>query len=162
FGPIAPGGSLQLKFRAPEIHAFIGHVLEGQEAPPAIDYIERVPFERAYRVAAMPIGGEGGLYVLLFRVQSAARRIHRMPPPAIAYVELGPLARAYRVAAMPIGGEGGLYVLFFRAQSGARRIDRMRTDFVANASHELRTPRAPIAGFIETLRGPARNDAKAR
>src|SRR5690606_29729447 len=84
FGPIAPGGSLQLKFRAPEIHAFIGHVLEGKEAPPAIDYIERVPFERAYRVAAMPIGGEGGLYVLLFRVQSEARRIDRMRTDFIA------------------------------------------------------------------------------
>lgn len=84
FGPIAPGGSLQLKFRAPEIHAFIGHVLEGKEAPPAIDYIERVPFERAYRVAAMPIGGEGGLYVLLFRDQSEARRIDRMRTDFIA------------------------------------------------------------------------------
>ena len=38
----------------------------------------------------------------------------------------------------------------------------MRADFIANASHELRTPLASISGFIETLRGPARNDEKAR
>lgn len=37
----------------------------------------------------------------------------------------------------------------------------MRSDFVANASHELRTPLASLRGFIETLQGPARNDAKA-
>jgi two-component system phosphate regulon sensor histidine kinase PhoR len=38
----------------------------------------------------------------------------------------------------------------------------MRADFVANASHELKTPIAGIMGFIETLRGPARDDADAR
>ncbi len=38
----------------------------------------------------------------------------------------------------------------------------MRADFVANASHELKTPIAGLAGFIETLRGPARDDAGAR
>jgi two-component system phosphate regulon sensor histidine kinase PhoR len=38
----------------------------------------------------------------------------------------------------------------------------MRSDFVANASHELRTPLAALSGFIETLAGPARDDADAR
>jgi two-component system phosphate regulon sensor histidine kinase PhoR len=38
----------------------------------------------------------------------------------------------------------------------------MRADFVANASHEIRTPLASIKGFIETLRGPARDDTTAR
>jgi two-component system, OmpR family, phosphate regulon sensor histidine kinase PhoR len=52
--------------------------------------------------------------------------------------------------------------LFFRDQSEARKLDRMRSDFVANASHELRTPLASMTGFIETLKGPARNDLAAR
>src|SRR3712207_4483643 len=38
----------------------------------------------------------------------------------------------------------------------------MRADFVANASHELRTPLASVLGFIETLQGPAKDDAAAR
>jgi len=38
----------------------------------------------------------------------------------------------------------------------------MRGDFVANASHELRTPLASVLGFIETLRGPAKDDAEAQ
>ncbi|MBF9234892.1 two-component sensor histidine kinase [Microvirga sp. BT350] len=53
-------------------------------------------------------------------------------------------------------------VLFFRDLTSARRLEAMRADFVANASHELRTPLASLLGFIETLQGPARNDAKAR
>jgi two-component system, OmpR family, phosphate regulon sensor histidine kinase PhoR len=42
------------------------------------------------------------------------------------------------------------------------RMDRMRADFIANASHELRTPLASLTGFIETLLGPARDDAANR
>jgi two-component system phosphate regulon sensor histidine kinase PhoR len=38
----------------------------------------------------------------------------------------------------------------------------MLADFVANASHELRTPLAAVTGFIETLRGHAKDDANAR
>jgi two-component system phosphate regulon sensor histidine kinase PhoR len=38
----------------------------------------------------------------------------------------------------------------------------MRADFIANAGHELKTPLAALIGFIETLRGPARDDGAAR
>jgi two-component system phosphate regulon sensor histidine kinase PhoR len=43
-----------------------------------------------------------------------------------------------------------------------RQAERMRGDFIANVSHELRTPLATLLGFIETLRGHARDDPKAR
>ena len=42
------------------------------------------------------------------------------------------------------------------------RGQRQRADFVANASHEIRTPLAAIVGAIETVQGPARDDAEAR
>lgn len=42
-----------------------------------------------------------------------------------------------------------------------RRSEQTRADFVANASHELRTPLSSLIGFIETLRGPAREDLEA-
>jgi two-component system, OmpR family, phosphate regulon sensor histidine kinase PhoR len=47
-------------------------------------------------------------------------------------------------------------------ETEVRMSERMRADFLANASHELRTPLAAIIGFIETLRGPARDDQVAR
>jgi two-component system phosphate regulon sensor histidine kinase PhoR len=40
--------------------------------------------------------------------------------------------------------------------------EQMRTDFVANVSHELRSPLTAVSGFIETLLGPAKDDAEAR
>lgn len=42
------------------------------------------------------------------------------------------------------------------------RVERMRAEFVSNVSHELRSPLASLVGFIETLKGPARDDAAAR
>lgn len=43
-----------------------------------------------------------------------------------------------------------------------KRSELARVDFLANASHELRTPLTSLAGFIETLKGSARDDPEAR
>lgn len=53
-------------------------------------------------------------------------------------------------------------VLLFRDETDLRRAERTRADFLANASHELRTPLASLSGFIETLRGHARDDREAQ
>jgi two-component system phosphate regulon sensor histidine kinase PhoR len=58
--------------------------------------------------------------------------------------------------------DGSLALIVLHDTTALRRAERMRADFVANASHELKTPIAGLAGFIETLRGPAREDAAAR
>ncbi|MER2193140.1 ATP-binding protein [Methylobacterium brachiatum] len=76
-----------------------------------------------------------------------------------------PLERTFEVqiGALPMpDGSGVSAVLFLRDLTSARRLEAMRVDFVANASHELRTPLATLIGFIETLQGPAREDAQAR
>ena len=44
-----------------------------------------------------------------------------------------------------------VYLLLFREVTEIKRADRLRKDFVANASHELRTPVTMIKGFAETL-----------
>ncbi|NQU60897.1 MAG: PAS domain-containing protein [Rhodospirillales bacterium] len=45
--------------------------------------------------------------------------------------------------------------------TAAKKAEQMRADFVANVSHELRSPLSSLLGFIETLRGPAKDDKKA-
>lgn len=52
-------------------------------------------------------------------------------------------------------------LLIFEDITEARQIAQMREEFVANVSHELRSPIAALVGFIETLRGPARDDKQA-
>jgi two-component system, OmpR family, phosphate regulon sensor histidine kinase PhoR len=70
---------------------------------------------------------------------------------------------AARVAPLaPPTAEGAAAVLLLHDLTDMKRNERLRADFVANASHELRTPLASLVGFIETLRGPAREDAAAR
>jgi two-component system phosphate regulon sensor histidine kinase PhoR len=60
------------------------------------------------------------------------------------------------------GGMDKCMLMTFHDQTPLRRVEEMRADFVANASHELRTPLAALSGFIDTLQGPAKDDAKAR
>lgn len=84
FGPVATGASLRLKFRAPEMHALVNTAAAGSEEPVGINYAERVPVERAYRVVASRIGNDTGLFVLMFKDQSEARRIDRMRADFIA------------------------------------------------------------------------------
>ena len=63
----------------------------------------------------------------------------------------------------PIPSEGGISLIITLTDiTEQKRVQRMRADFVANASHEIRTPLASIIGFIETLRGPAKDDELAR
>ncbi|MDP5216209.1 ATP-binding protein [Ruegeria sp. 2205SS24-7] len=53
-------------------------------------------------------------------------------------------------------------LLCFTDVTPMEKAGQMRRDFVANVSHELRTPLTALMGFIETLRGPARDDGVAR
>ena len=82
-----------------------------------------------------------------------------------AYELGGAQDRVFRAMARPLEpGPGGqrLALLVLRDETETRRVERTRADFLANASHELRTPLASLSGFIETLRGHAREDVGAR
>lgn len=50
----------------------------------------------------------------------------------------------------------------FEDVTARREADQMRRDFVANVSHELRSPLTAILGFVETIRGAARDDPQAQ
>ncbi len=89
-------------------------------------------------------------------------------PRRATYADHVPVNRLLELIISPIAvptafdGIDHCMLMTFHDLTPLRRVEEMRADFVANASHELRTPLAALSGFIDTLQGPARDDAKAR
>jgi signal transduction histidine kinase len=88
--------------------------------------------------------------LLPLELQKAARRSAFSGSPLRLEVETGTPNRWLRASCTPIGDEGSLLVVV-RDVTEARRLDAIRRDFVANASHELKTPAASIQAAAETL-----------
>ncbi len=57
---------------------------------------------------------------------------------------------------------GGEVVVVLHNITQFKIFEKTQNAFFANASHELKTPLSVLSGFIETLQGPAKNDAEAR
>ncbi len=115
----------------------------------------------------------GDALAALLRHKRLADAIALLDAETIATVEIAmdvPVRRVVRAALRldrgpPVGTSPtppGLILLSLTDRTEQAAIERMRIDFVANASHELRTPLASLIGFIETLQGPAADDAPAR
>jgi two-component system phosphate regulon sensor histidine kinase PhoR len=83
----------------------------------------------------------------------------------VEFAVASPIERDFRAMVEPLprpGVDGAQAILSLHDVTALRRMEQMRADFVANASHELRTPLSALLGFIETLRGAAKDDAEAR
>lgn len=90
-------------------------------------------------------------------------------PATVEFTTPGGVERTCRAYVAPIesGAEGSSNtarraLVFIRDLTTERRLEQMRADFIASASHELRTPLASVLGFIETLRGHAKDDPEAQ
>ncbi len=74
-------------------------------------------------------------------------------------IQSGPPPRVVRATAMAVASDRVLLVL--RDVTEPRRVEAMRRDFVADASHELKTPVASIHAAAETIRGSLVDDPEA-
>ena len=103
-------------------------------------------------------------------VIEAVRLATEGTPWRVEYTERVPMERKIEAHAVPVfldpedtGRRPPDFVLLtFRDHTQQHLVEQMRVDFVANASHELRTPLASLSGFVDTLRGSARDDEAAR
>jgi two-component system phosphate regulon sensor histidine kinase PhoR len=138
---------------------------------PLILLDERRQIVRANPEAAAFVGAYSGLRDLSLglrnpAVLAAVDAVLRGQPAEI--VDFGltvPIERQLRARIARIARsslDGAVAVLTLHDITELKRAEQLRADFIANASHELRTPLATLLGFIETLRGPARDDTEAR
>jgi len=64
----------------------------------------------------------------------------------------------HAISLTDVQGEWFGVLLVLHDITAIRRLERMRSEFVANVSHELKTPIASVKGFAETLMGGALED----
>ena len=93
--------------------------------------------------------------VLPLAIREAALGVRELREAADAEAETGG-HRWVRGSAIPVGA--GDVLLVVRDVTEARRLDEIRRDFVANASHELKTPAASIQAAAETIRSAVLDD----
>jgi signal transduction histidine kinase len=101
----------------------------------------------ARHLGASPTDLDG---LLPLELQKAARRTGYSGATTRVVVEVGAPARYLRASCMPLGDDGAILVVVGDVTE-ARHLDAVRRDFVANASHELKTPAASIQAAAETL-----------
>ena len=88
-----------------------------------------------------------------------ARQVRREGLPREGEIDImtsrfGGRATSFAVRVAPLGpsvGDGGLILLLAEDQTESRRVDEVRRDFVANISHELKTPVGALTLLAETV-----------
>ena len=190
FGPVVFGVLAALALAAAVLLSFLapaaGPHSPASAAPPAVslsplakgvlaelpapvmllDGAQRVLFVNESMRALLGPGAEGKHVSAVLRnpaVLAAIGETAADGEPATAQFTLPvPIERHYQAHVARVGVEPPVVALLLHDLTAIRRSEQMRADFVANASHELRTPLAAVSGFIDTLRGHAKDDEAAR
>ena len=125
--------------------------------------------ESAYRLFRLPQGADGRLLFELVRNPQLLLWVTRVLEDRqtvggeVELLSNPPRVLNLRVLSLPEGGARGAAMVVATDISQLRKLERVRQEFVANASHELKTPLASIKACVETLlEGGAIDDPQFR
>jgi len=147
--------------------AILGSMVEGVAV---VNGAERLAFANPGFAAILgldvpPVAGSALLEVVRqTELIEAVRRVLAGEPRVEAEIATGTLRQhffAATVASVRAGETSGA-VIVLHDITELRKLERIRRDFVANVSHEFRTPLTAIQGFAETLIGGAIDDPQNR
>ena len=126
--------------------------------------------DRDYRVTLfnraagdlLAFDGSGAQALRDYELRELAARCRASGEAERTELSLGAPRRTVSAAATPIGGASdGSALLTLRDLTAQRRLETTRREFVANVSHELRSPLASVKAMVETLEGGAAGDPAA-
>ena len=147
--------------------AILGSMVEGVLV---VNAAERVvfanhSFAEILGLGVPPQAGSGLVeWVRQTELIEAVRKVLAGEPRVESEIVTGTLRQhffAATVASVRTTGTDGA-VLVLHDITDLRKLERVRRDFVANVSHEFRTPLTAIQGFAETLLGGAMDDPQNR
>jgi len=147
--------------------AILGSMVEGVAV---VNGVERLVFAnpgfaQILDLDVPPVSGSSLLEVVRqTELIEAVRRVLAGEPRVEAEIVTGTLRQHYFAATVASvrAGETSGAVIVLHDITELRKLERVRRDFVANVSHEFRTPLTAIQGFSETLLAGAVNDPNNR
>ncbi len=156
---ISSRGGLQFGETAVPIALGQGPVWIAVLSTPLDEVEDNVALIRRQIIIAGAIALTAALIAAWLAAGAHARRLRRLEEAAELVA-----GGNFRVP-IPVGAPdevGQLAETFGRMQARLARLDSARRDFIANASHELRTPIASLGGFVELLGEEEEPDPEAR
>ena len=120
--------------------------------------------------AARAFGIVKGDRLMVSELAALARQVRRDGEIREAEFEvpvprLGGRSTTFAVRVAPLSGAvggGGLVLVLAEDQTESRRVEEVRRDFVANVSHELKTPVGALALLAETIEDAANDEEAVR